>query len=335
MTTHVLPIKIFIAKTRFFPEAACYYTRDGQPLIPMTDATDITKAPVIEMDDQLYCELLSIKNATDAERFTKAYSYLRFAYHSHPAFKINEMDTAVCYYEATANAVSQFHDVRVFLEQRRAYLRLREEEGKEAAYVSSGRKTIFEIYSKLFRQLNRNSAWTSASDMESSYFEIYDKVEEVSEAFLAQKPGMELSYQELMDEYFDGRDELRIQHEASVRQQVNEVVDARIFEDVSAFVSSVTSRATVTFDPESYTVVYKCPDLLTAMYLMAFVADFNADEYRQCAHPKCHAFFKVNSGHPQSMCDRHMAARRRKRENQKIKGTTDFSKKAKPSDFEE
>ena len=334
MATNVMPIKIFIAKTRFFSEDGRYYTRTGQPLIPMTDVTDIMKAPGIEMDDQIYCELMSIQNTADAERFTKSYPFLRVAYHSHPAFKINELDTAARYHEGIVWAVSRFHDIRLFLAQLRAYLRLREKEGEGAAFESSERKDVIGTYSKLFRILNRNSAWTSVYDMESDYYDLDDKVDEVSEAFMAQKPGMELSYQDLMDDYFEGRDELRIQHEAAVQQQVNEVVDARMFEDIAIYVTTITSRATVTFDPRSYTMVCKCPDLLTAMYLMAFVADFNTDDYKLCAHPGCHTYFKVDKTHPQSMCDRHMEARRRKRENQKRKGGTDYSKEAKASDFE-
>lgn len=335
MATNVMPIRIFVAKTRFFSEDGRYYTRTGQPLIPMTDATDIMKAPGIEMDDQIYCELMSIQNTVDAEQFTKTYPFLRVAYHSHPAFKIDELDTAAQYHEEIVQAVRRFHDIRLFLEQCRTYLRLREKEGDGAAFERPERKAVIGTYSKLFRILNRNLVWTSVCDMESYYYDLHDKVDEVSEAFMAQKPGMNLSYQDLMDDFFEGRDELRIQHEATVQQQVNEVVDARMFEDVAIYVTTITSRAIVTFDPKSCTMVCKCPDLLTAMYLMAFVADFNTDDYKLCAHPRCHTYFKVDKTHPQSMCDRHMEARRRKRENQKRNGGTDYSKEAKASDFEE
>ena len=330
MTAHVLPTKIFIAKTRFFPEAACYYTRDGQPLIPMTDATDITKAPVIEMDDQLYCELMSIKTTSDAEQLTKGYPFLRFAYHSHPAFEINEMDTESRYYEAIVNAVSQFQDFRLFIEQRRIYLRLREKDRKDAASDITLRESFYETTSRIFRQINS----ACGISILKAYYGIGDNGE-VSEAFMSQKSGMEQSYKELMDEPVEDRENLRIHHDTTVKQQAYEAFVACMFENITTYLTAITSRAAIAFDPLSSTVVYKCPDLLTAMYLMAFVADFNTDEYRLCSHPRCHTYFKVNKAHPQSMCDIHMAARRRKRENQKLKGATDYSNVAKPSDFEE
>jgi len=331
MATHVMPIKILIAKTRTFPAKTGYYTRDGQPLLRMTDPMDTGRAPAEEMNNQLYCELMSLQTIADAELFTKAYPHLRFAYHMHPAFKIDELDTEERYYEAIVQAVMQFNDVRTFLDIRRLYLREKAESAADTG--SPNRKTLLGIYSRYFRLLNRNAAWQSVSDMEEHYFDSYDRVDAVSEQYMEQAPNM--SYQDLMDDYFEGREDLRQKHYEAVQKQVNEVVDNWMFSDVAAFVSTITSRANITFDPESSTVVYKCPDLLTAMYMMSFISDFNADEYKECAHPKCHTFFKVDTSHPQSMCDRHMEPRRRKRENQRNKVNAEYSKIAKASDFEE
>lgn len=332
MPTYVMPIKIFIAKTRAFPETAGYYTREGQPLLRMTDPMDAGRSQVKELDDLLFCEAMSIQTADDAEQFTKAYPHLRFGYHSHPAFKVDELDTAERYYEAVVQAVKQFNDVRTFLEVRR---KLREK-GKNAADGDPpSRETLLEIYSRYFRLLNRNGSWQSVSDMEEYYFDSYNRVEAVSEQYEKQDPNVALSYQDLMDEFFESREDLRQKHYEAVQQRVDETVDNRMFSDIAEFVLKVTSRAIITFDPERSTVVYKCPDLLTAMYMMSFVSVFNADTYRQCSHPKCHTFFKVDTSHPQSMCDKHMAARRRKRENQRLRGNTDYSKMAKLSEFEE
>lgn len=330
MATNVMPVKILVVKAHSFPEIVSYYNRDGQPLIPMTDAPDIIKTATIEMDDQLYCELMSIKTTSDAEQLTKGYPFLRFAYHSHPAFEIDELDTESRYYEAIVNAVSQFQDFRLFIEQRRIYLRLREKDRKDAASDITLRESFYETTSRIFRQINS----ACGISILKAYYGIGDNGE-VSEAFMSQKSGMEQSYKELMDEPVEDRENLRIHHDTTVKQQAYEAFVACMFENITSYLTAITSRAAIAFDPLSSTVVYKCPDLLTALYLMAFVADFNADEYRQCAHPKCHVFFKVDSSHPQSMCDKHMAARRRKRENQKLKGATDYSKDVKPSDFEE
>ena len=68
---------------------------------------------------------------------------------------------------------------------------------------------------------------------------------------------------------------------------------------------------------DDFAFEYHCPTLSAAMYEKMLLSAFTKDEYRQCA--KCSAYFKVDKNHPQTLCDKHMAARRRKRQNAKAK----------------
>lgn len=62
-----------------------------------------------------------------------------------------------------------------------------------------------------------------------------------------------------------------------------------------------------------------CPTLLSALYAMLSVAEFNEQDYRECQHPKCHRFFLVDKSHPQSRCPEHMASRQTRRQNEKVR----------------
>ena len=72
---------------------------------------------------------------------------------------------------------------------------------------------------------------------------------------------------------------------------------------------------------DDFAFEYHCPTLSSAMYEKMLLSVFNKDEYRQCV--KCSAYFKVDKHHPQTLCDKHMAARRRKRQNAKSKEKAD------------
>lgn len=75
-------------------------------------------------------------------------------------------------------------------------------------------------------------------------------------------------------------------------------------------------------------IILHCPTVLAAMYQKMIVEAFNEDEYRQCQ--KCGKYFKLDKWHPQTLCDEHMAVRRRKRQNYAKKKTNELSEKYKP-----
>ena len=98
-------------------------------------------------------------------------------------------------------------------------------------------------------------------------------------------------------------------------------------EDMARFIDQVNTAATISYDAAGLTLQCRCPTLLSAMYMMLFVAIHNQDEYRICSNPRCHKYYKVDKRYPQTMCDDHMASRRRKRQNQrKYKGESFYAK---------
>lgn len=62
-----------------------------------------------------------------------------------------------------------------------------------------------------------------------------------------------------------------------------------------------------------------CPTVLSAMYQMLLFCPFNNIKYLKCANAKCNRFFRVDSHHPQTLCKQHMMVRQRKRQNQYLK----------------
>lgn len=120
-----------------------------------------------------------------------------------------------------------------------------------------------------------------------------------------------------LEELFYCKEFVKCQSEES--QFYAELAIKYLMSDLEAYIESQTNLSTCSFSLRDLTIKYECPTLLSAMYLRFFVSVFNQDEYRKCAHPKCNAYFKVNKSHPQSLCEKHIAVRQRKRENAKLK----------------
>ena len=323
MSSYIMPIKINVtqAETMRDAETARFFTRDGEPLISMTDRPeneDIIHLASVEMTDKFYCELISILSTKDAERIISEYPKLRFAFHGHPCFQIDEIDTMMHYKQAIVNSVCQFNDLRALMALKKKYLHIKKKFTEETIYetdFSMVREQLIEIYKRNFRSLNQCASFQSVYDMEDFYFNSFDRVDEISEQFA----GTDEQYYELLEEYFNDHPDKRKAHYKNVQRQVNDTVDERLFADLATFLYRVSSEATIIFNPDDSTIECRCADLLTAMYMMADVLIINEEEFRECAHPKCHAYYKVDKAHPQTMCDRHMAARRKKRQNAKEK----------------
>lgn len=330
----VMPIEIFVFESEHFFSESCarYYSKEGKMLRAMSDRTSRSRKG-IEFDSAIFCELLNIQTCRDAEVFTQKYPKLRVAFHGQHGVQLNEYDTEEHYYEVMKDAIALFNDLRLLIDYHGQLLKT---EGRPKKNPSAEiRSMIEEIYRKRFRVLNQNASWSSLDEMEEAYYQIYNKVDAVTERFMDQSLDFSVPYQDLLDEYFDEHPDLYQEHQAAVWQKIEEIVISRSFEDLSSYLLRITENASIVFDPQTSTIIYRCSDLLTAMYMWSNVAAFNEDKYLECAHPKCYTFFLVDKVHPQKLCEKHIAARRRKRQNQKRKGATDNSKVAKPSDFEE
>lgn len=324
--TLVMPFKIFVMRANTFDGKAAerkqFYGKNGEPYFSMTDYTDDGKGSKVEFSEELYCELMSIRDKADARHFIEQHPDLRFAYHCHPyisKMQLEEYETIDSYCAFMVNAVKQHNDLRRF-----EILRQREELTPSPEW----HKEMLQIYTEYFWLLNPSDTWASLSEMYAHFYDIHGKVDAVAEKLMEEGQRSGVTYGELEEEYFDGHDDLRRQHEEKVQRQVDAIIDAKMNEDVSSFIDSINRDATITYDAASLTLQGQCPTLLTALYLMLFVSLHNQDEYRICEHPKCHMYYKVDKSHPQKMCDRHMRAKRKKRLNQrKHKDTDDYSKR--------
>ena len=109
-------------------------------------------------------------------------------------------------------------------------------------------------------------------------------------------------------------------------------------ERISAFIERVermiaqhskmmTDGSTITFNPDNSKMICICDSLISAMYYQQYVNVFNNRTYRQCAHKGCNRWFLVDSHHPQTRCDEHMEARRRKRQQYKTGIATSLTKR--------
>ena len=324
MSTTVMPFKIFIAKTKNILTAASsakLFDRDGNPVVSMTERPIISKSVCTEMDEALYCAAMGIETAADAEKFTQAHPSMRFGFFGQPGIQIAEIDSLQRYYESVAKAVVQFHDFRKFIDFQEKYLNLKHAGICEDRTGNRDelRHEIVRIYASHFSLLNRSTSWSSFEDMVDTYYETHNVVDKVSEDYLNRDEWDNRTYQDLLDEYFEDNPSHWEPHQSSVWAQVDEIIDSIMFRDVSDYFLKVSSEATILYNPETITIEYYCPDVLTAMYMMANVALFNMDRYEQCAEKNCRTYFKVGKRYHQTRCEKHMGPRRTKRQNARAK----------------
>jgi len=88
---------------------------------------------------------------------------------------------------------------------------------------------------------------------------------------------------------------------------------------IQKYLDSFIHKAEVQFSFAKPLITIECPSAVVAMYIFYATSELNKDEYRQCNHKKCGAYYRVDKVHPQKFCDRHMTARRTKRKNAREK----------------
>ena len=88
-------------------------------------------------------------------------------------------------------------------------------------------------------------------------------------------------------------------------------------EDYERFFETILKGASATYSISDGSLIYSCKDLITAMYMMTYIAAFNEENYQECADEKCHRWYLVDKRHPQSRCPEHMRVRQKKRKNYK------------------
>ena len=209
------------------------------------------------------------------------------------------------YYEIMTDAIARYNDIKGFVAQ----------QIKECAGCSP---ELLEMYKKHYPRLRgMKTSWFTFCDMEAALYQECDVVDEICELVMEQDPTTGATYEELRDSFFEGNEELRSKHQAAVTVQVKQRIQEIMTEDLARYFEEILQSAAASYSASEGAFVYNCKDLMTAMYMMTYLAAFNDNEYRECAHEKCHKWYLVDKKHPQSRCPEHMAARQRKRQNYK------------------
>ena len=324
--TQVIPFSVMIARSTPFSDAANqmggHYSKGGDPFFRTTGSPNMNRASFLELTEDIYCELISITDVKDAQMFLDAHPYLRFAYHRQSdaaGLRLEDSETLDSYCEIMVKAVAQYNDVRRFLNLKQQY---KKDPAPEI------RSEMMQIYGRNFTLLEAKSEhWSSPYEMEEHYFDQYNVVDAVVEQMMEDHGPCAPSKSERMDAYFDGNEAKRAEHEAAVWARVHSIVDHKMFDDVERFVSGIVAMAPASYNQAAERLEYLCPDLLPAMYMMTYVSIHNAYTYKLCAHKNCHQYFRVDPSHPQTLCEKHIAVRRRKRENyRKYKNDPYYSK---------
>ena len=322
----VMPIQILVERASEFDGKADgrvqYYSKTGEPFFSMTNSIDDPKTPTEVFTEELYCDLISITSREEAHSFLTQHPFLRFAYHRQPdvpGMQMGEYETVDSYCDFMVRAVEQHNDFR-----RYEVLLQRE----TLAPSPEWHEEMLQIYKKYFPILGTKSAsYRTLPEMRNHLFEQYGKVDEVVEKMMELGSDSGYTYEELEEEYFEGHEDLRQAHYEKLVKQVDSIIDAQMYEDMARFIDQVNTAATISYDAAELTLQCRCSTLLPAMYMMLFVAIHNQDEYRICSNPRCHKYYKVDKRYPQTLCDDHMASRRRKRQNQrKYKGDSFYAK---------
>ena len=312
--TNVMPFQIKVVYShpldQMFPQ---YYSKDGVPLFPMTCSNMDIRKHAYPFDNDIFCGAMSIQSEKDAEQFVHLHPSLRFLFFDHPGvpkYALRKYASSADYYSSIVAAVSQFNDFRDFIDLRERYTHSRSFEDRES---------MLQIYKKYFHVLHTSSSNYDYSEMYDFYWSLNSRIDEVTEKAIDEGKCIDTdaAYQELIEDYFEGKDSLRADYYRTVCQKTDSAIDQVMFEDIKIYISCITNAANFFYDPSESAIIYQCPSILSAMYMMTFVSAFNQDEYRECAHKNCHQFFKVDKSHPQTMCDKHMASRRKKRQNQR------------------
>lgn len=329
--------KIFVMPFRYVVsgngamEESQYFAKDGSPFYSMIEPTrDSSPEDDVEFNSDIYCKLISITDSEEAAAFFAEYPTIRFAFkeeNTNFVFPVDEYETIDSYYRVMTRSISLYILIREFMILEYEYRRISESDLRNRALV-------------LFRDLYSTIGYHSKAHAPLNSFHtlFMDEYGDLMEAMcssdavtvLANEKGYHsvedalcnnaISYRDVIVAYFDGNEDAAQEQLAHLEDVYDKVFDLAI-RDVSNYCRSITQRIDMSFATDLNMFVCRCPDLLSAMYLMTYVALHNGDEYKKCQHKNCHQYYLVNSDprYAQTRCPKHMKPRQKKRKNQAAK----------------
>lgn len=315
----IMPFKIVVSESKSILDGKIpprFYTKSGEAVYSMEERASRKKSgksSVVEFTEAMYIDLISISSPADVREFTEKYPNVRFAFHnvnsSKTSLQLDEYETFDRYCEMVSVSVNRYNDLRNALT---LFLKNKKNPAPET------RSEMMAIYRKRFPLLNKGaSSWTTLDEMEEYYFNTYKHGNEEIEEMLfdARRLDPTVSFDDVYEEFYCEKEELRRQNEERIWRTVDSVVENKLYEEVSDCFASICQEAETVYNVQGEILQAVCPDLLTAMYLMTFVVIHNEHEYKLCKKKGCHQYFLVDKWHPQTLCPTHMAPRQRKRQN--------------------
>ena len=307
--TLIMPFRIIvIQKPPFAKENVQFYDKTGRPLYSMFLPQNQFGAEVLdEFTESIYTDLISIQDKEDARSFVAAHPTLRFVWKNTINIPfLADYLTEEDYYSCMVDSVKEYNDIRKLILTIEKYLR-----ENNSMYIEEMEK-LFSLHLGLFGE-NEDSWYENKGYYAGGIETSLDAYDDAHQAFLnsnSEKTDYdEREEDEFVQQYLaDHSTEVTEKHKNDNHKFAEYMIGA-----VFAFVQKITDRANIAYSIDSRMLECRCHDLYTAMYLMTFVSIHNENEYRKCANPKCHHYFLVDKIHPQTLCDVHMAPRRRKR----------------------
>ena len=312
--TTVMPIKIEVLrfKQKKVPSFVQFYTKDGKPFLKMQEEYKLFDGELVDFDQNLYIELLSIQTAENARSFTEQHPDLRFALYQQPCisigtdqlYQLGEYETADRYYTFMADAIKQYRDHMKLIPLLHKY---------EMKPSKKDRDRLLKYYKQYFKHVHEiSSPLQSFGSLYGDRLYYYENIE-ARERFEEELKNGKVTFSPIDLEKLNESTPIPVDEDGvplyngfpsqEALNKYHEELDeqARI-----SLAQDATKDFRLYFDR-----------IINNSSKISFANNSTID--RLCAKPTCHNYFKVNKSHRQTLCDTHMAPRRRKRKKQQEK----------------
>lgn len=336
-----LPFIILVAGNGQMKAAERLYSENGSPYYDMRFSKEnllLEPEQAFEFNYRFCCEMFKIRNEKDLDEFMSTYPNFRLLYgfdKEPAAISIHTFETMDSYRKIVLECIKVYHLIREFVSLLYEYRKQESDDGLDK---------ILSVYSELYPFLNRGGYSKTFNALYRRFYAQSVRSIEVNqdtrlvekalkEALIGfktdqQSDKMYSSFSNIDTEWMIDR---LSEWDDIATKKARSSCFSKAVEDVEAYINSITKRANIRFDAGNMLLVSLCPDMLTAMYLMIYVALYDDKEFLECSRKRCHCYFviekkKLEKPNSRTLCDRHNEMRNantrnyRKRAAQKDEG---------------
>ncbi len=296
-----VPIRIMITRSWDISNSAPYYTKDGEPCYSMRyrDTGQST-----EVTNELYCELLNVRDLDSARTFAIEHPDLRFLYYDRPSannYPLSEYETMEQYCKAAIESIEFHTHIKDFIQANEKY---------EKNPTPELRDEMYNAYRCVFPYLNRRS-WESFDELEKYIQDWCSDVAEDDEESDSPSPQTESPVDlEYTSSLFDG-----IPVPIPPQTSAEKMMVSFMKNDIDAILTKMLSETSISYDMSDMAMICHCSTLLEAMYAWIYVIIHNQYNYAKCI--ECNRYYIVNPPpHEQKRCPIHMKKYQTRRKNQ-------------------